>query len=177
MHQIPYLPDVFNVLYNSYDGFSRVNFSKMIALQAYLNKYISPYLNHLRHRSIIGLMLDKDLCSELATRYIFPHLPDEIIIILPSPPPPPLSSFLTNLVYPIPAHNMHPLTSTEKSSIIYIPRPQPQRSDRNMHPKTLTAKIQSQWAHLDLNRKDPITMCPAKFQSQYTPLNLNQIIY
>ena len=89
MHQIPCLPeDVFNALRDSHDGLStcnhcKVNFSNMTALKAHINKHVCfdrlqammmpivarpDVCMHLRHRSVTGLMLDKGLCSELATR-------------------------------------------------------------------------------------------------------------
>ena len=97
MHQIPCLPeDVFNALRDSHDGLSTcnhctVNFSNMTALKAHINKHVCPHFDrlqammtpivarpdvcmHLRHRSITGLMLDKGLCSELATRCAFCHV-------------------------------------------------------------------------------------------------------
>ena len=39
------------------------------------------------------------------------------------------------------------------------PGPQPQGSDRSVHPWTSTARIRSQCAPLDLNSKDPIAVC------------------
>ena len=71
---------------------------------------------------------------------------------------------------------------------------QPQGSDRSVHPWTSTARIRSQCASLDLNRKDPIAVCTAgpqpegsdrsvhrwtstaRIRSQCAPLDLNQIV-
>ena len=97
MHQIPCLPeDVFNALRDSYDGFStsnhcRLSFSNMIALKAHINKHVylrfdrlqamvTPIVARpdvcmrLRHRSVIGFMLDRGIYSELATRCAFCHI-------------------------------------------------------------------------------------------------------
>ena len=47
--------------------------------------------------------------------------------------------------------------------------PQPQGSDRSVHPWTSTARIRSQCAPLDLNRKDPIAVCTAGPQPDSLP--------
>ena len=75
---------------------------------------------------------------------------------------------------------------------VCTPGPQPQGSDRSVHPWTSTARIRSQCASLDLNRKDPIAVCipgpqpqgsdrsvhrwtsTARIRSQCAPLDLNR---
>ena len=83
--------------------------------------------------------------------------------------------------------NVHPWTSTACT-----PGPQPQGYPRNVHTWTSTARIRSQCASLDLNRKDPIAVCTpgpqpqgsdrsvhpwtstARIRSQCAPLDLNR---
>ena len=90
-----------------------------------------------------------------------------------------------------------PLDLNRKDPIaVCTPGPQPQGSDRSVHPWTSTARIRipSQCAHLDLNRKDPIAVCipgpqpqgsdrsvhpwtsTARIRSQCAPLDLNQVV-
>ena len=94
MHQIPCLPeDIFNSLRDSVDGTSvcrhnMIKFSNIMALHTHINKRIctafdmhqalvipivsrSEVAMHIRHRSYMGLYLDKPLCQELATRCAF----------------------------------------------------------------------------------------------------------
>ena len=60
-----------------------------------------------------------------------------------------------------------PLDLNRKDPIaVCTPGPQPQGSDRSVHPWTSTARIRSQCAPLDLNRKDPIAVCTAGPQPQ-----------
>ena len=94
MHQIPCLPeDVYNPLRDSVDGTSvyrhcKIKFSNMTTLRSHINKRIcttfdmhqalmNPIVSrpevamHIRHRSYMGLYLDKPLCQELATQCAF----------------------------------------------------------------------------------------------------------
>lgn len=94
MHQIPCLPEgMFNPLRDSVDGTSMcrhcmIHFSIMLALRAHINKRICTAFDmhqalvipivsraevamHIHHQSYMGLMLDKPLCQELATHYVF----------------------------------------------------------------------------------------------------------
>ena len=69
----------------------KINFSNMTALKAHINQHVylrfdrlqammTPIVArpdicmHLRHRSVARLMLDRGLCSELATRCAFCHV-------------------------------------------------------------------------------------------------------
>ena len=63
-----------------------------------------------------------------------------------------------------------PLDLNRKDPIaVCTPGPQPQGSDRSVHPWTSTARIRSQCAPLDLNRKDPIAVCTAGPQPDSLP--------
>ena len=55
--------------------------------------------------------------------------------------------------------SVHPWTSTARIRSQCALGPQLQGSERSVHPWTSTARIPSQCAHLDLNRKDPIAVC------------------
>ena len=94
MHHIPCLPeDVYNPLRDSFDGTSvcrhcMTHFSNMTTLRTHINKRVCTAFDlhqalvipivsrpevamHIRHRSYMGLYLDKPLCLELATRCAF----------------------------------------------------------------------------------------------------------
>ena len=63
-----------------------------------------------------------------------------------------------------------PLDLNRKDPLaVCTPGPQPQGSDRSVHPWTSTARIRSQCAPLDLNRKDPIAVCTAGPQPDSLP--------
>ena len=106
---------------------------------------------------------------------------DFITVVLPPPPPPPpprpppssflLASFLANLLrrscLASSGSQCAPLDLNRKDPLaVCTPGPQPQGSDRSVHPWTSTARIRSQCARLDLNRKDPMAVCTAGPQPQ-----------
>ena len=112
-------------------------------------------------------------------------LPSFLPSLLPSSP-----IFIANLL----RQSASPSLSGKLRIAVCTPGPQPQGSDRSVHPWTSTARIRSQCAPLDLNRKDPIAVCipgpqpqgsdrsvhprtsTARIRSQCAPLDLNQIV-
>ena len=103
------------------------------------------------------------------------------------------SSFLLPPCF-LPRQSASPILSGQLRIAVCTPGPQPQGSPRSVHPWTSTARIRTQCASLDLNRKDPIAVCTpgpqpqgsdrsvhrwtstARIRSQCAPLDLNQIV-
>ena len=77
------------------------------------------------------------------------------------------SSFLLPPCF-LPRQSASPILSGQLRIAVCTPGPQPQGSPRSVHPWTSTARIRSQCASLDLNRKD------SRIQSQCARLDLNR---
>ena len=77
--------------------------------------------------------------------------------------------FFANLLH----QSASPILSGQLRIAVCTPGPQPQRSDRSVHPWTSTARIRSQCAPLDLNRKDPSAVCTPGPQPQGSPRSVH----